>query len=423
MSKASGAAGAAGAMRRRPPCRDFGRDPRSRELAARIIRRSAEMAVLEGEQLADIAELDRAEGWRGDGAISMATWVTQQCGVGASTARQWVRTGARLASLPELNAGLASGSLSLDLVAPLAEVATPESDAALAAEAEHLSVQQARELVVWQKAVREAEAQRVMGKAWSAARDYEHRTLHFNDEKCTMWAAFTKDDYPEAKSALMAAMGWDEKTGSFGLEDGAKADPLGYTSLDQRMYDSLMNLFRTDAGGGGGGGGGGKSSRPRVVVHAPLELLVGAGAGGGVAEIQGVGPISAEVARRLSCDASITFSVEGKDGSILNQGRVSKEPSTAQRIEIARRDKGCRFPGCSFTESTHVHHVQHWTKGGPTNMDNLITLCGRHHRAVHELGWNMEGNANALMNFTSPTGQSVRSVPSPTWRRQVPMRR
>jgi hypothetical protein len=259
----------------------------------------------------------------------------------------------------------------------------------------------------------------MLGAAWSAARDYEHRTLRYNDDQCTMWAAFTKDDYAEAKLALMAAMGWDEKSGSLGLEGfRGGADALGYVSLDQRLYDSLMDVFRV----GGGGKAGAKASRPRMVIHAPLELLVGA-PNGGVAEIQGVGPIATEVARRLSCDASITFSVERKDGSILDQGRVTRDPTTAQRIEIARRDKGCRFPGCSFKEFTHVHHVRHWTNGGETNMDNLITLCGRHHRAVHELGWKMAGNADAKMTFTSPTGQGTSSVPSPTWRRQVPMRR
>jgi hypothetical protein len=389
----------------------------------RIVERSRSMAMLNAEQVSDIAELDRLEGWRGDGAVSMASWVTQRCGVGGPTARQWVRTGSHLESLPKLAAGLASGALSLDLVAPLAEVATPETDAALAAEAKHLSVQQARELVEWHKAVREAEQAAAAAAAGrdSGARDYDHRTLRFNDERCTIWAAFTKDDYADAKSALMAAMGWDEATGSLGLEGAGRsrglADPMGYVPLDQRLYDALVDLLRV----GSGGMGDRTASRPRMVVHAPLELLLGSGSGGGgVAEIQGVGPISAEVARRLACDASISFSVERKDGSILDQGRARREPTTAQRIEIARRDKGCRFPCCTFGEFTHVHHVRHWADGGQTNQDNLITLCGRHHRAVHELGWKMEGTADGVMTFTSPTGHHMKSVPSPTWRRPVP---
>jgi hypothetical protein len=128
------------------------------------------------------------------------------------------------------------------------------------------------------------------------------------------------------------------------------------------------------------------------------------------------------VARRLACDADITFSVERENGSILDQGRARREPTAAQRIEIARRDNGCRFGKCPFKEFTHVHHVVHWVKGGETNLDNLITLCGRHHRAVHELGWKMDGDANSIMKFTSPHGQVMTSAPSPNWR-DVPMRR
>ena len=61
-------------------------------------------------------------------------------------------------------------------------------------------------------------------------------------------------------------------------------------------------------------------------------------------------------------------------GSILDQGRARRDPTTAQRIEIARRDKGCRVPGCPYCEFTDVHHMRHWTKGGLTNLDNLNHL-------------------------------------------------
>jgi hypothetical protein len=159
-----------------------------------------------------------------------------------------------------------------------------------------------------------------------------------------------------------------------------------------------------------------------VLVHAPLELLLGCvggeGSGFGVAEIAGVGPIQAEVARRLVCDASVVLSVEARDGSILDQGRARRDPTVAQRIEIERRDKGCRFPGCTFTEFTDVHHIVHWTKGGETNLDNLVTLCDRHHKAVHELGWSIRGDPDDVLSFTSPHGREMKSVPSPTWRRR-----
>ena len=88
-----------------------------------------------------------------------------------------------------------------------------------------------------------------------------------------------------------------------------------------------------------------------MVVHADLGFLTGSHPDGG-AELAGVGPISTEVARRLACDAKVVFSVEHGDGSILDQKRVRRSPTMAQRIEIARRDKGCRFASCSFVDFT-----------------------------------------------------------------------
>jgi hypothetical protein len=165
----------------------------------------------------------------------------------------------------------------------------------------------------------------------------------------------------------------------------------------------------------------GAAVRPRVVVHAPLELLIGC-SNESVAEVAGVGPVPVEVVRRLACDANVDLAVEDAKGSILNQGRVRRDPTPVQRVEIDRRDKGCRFPGCTYTEFTNVHHIRHWALGGLTDLNNLVTLCGRHHRAVHELGWSLAGDADALLTFTSPHGRSMQSVPSPTWRRSSAVR-
>ena len=193
--------------------------------------RAGRISALLREQLADIAEFDRVEGWRGDGAISMISWVTAQCGVSTSTARQWVRSGANLQSLPCLAEGLASGELSLDLVEPLAEVASPASDAALRESSVHWSVRQARELVAWHRAEAESEVDAVGGPEGvdadggdrSAVRDYDHRTLRFNDTRRTVWVAFTKDDYALAKSALVGRVTADAHASrsastSFGID-------------------------------------------------------------------------------------------------------------------------------------------------------------------------------------------------------------
>jgi predicted restriction endonuclease len=52
------------------------------------------------------------------------------------------------------------------------------------------------------------------------------------------------------------------------------------------------------------------------------------------------------------------------------------------------RDKGCRFPGCDRPPHwTDGHHIKHSADGGRTEVANLLSMCRRHHRFVHEKGW------------------------------------
>ena len=250
-------------MRRRPPCRDSGADPRSHELAERIAARGRELSAVQRALFADIAEFDRSEAWRGDGAVSMVAWLTERCQVSGMTARVWVRAATQLESLPHLAAALADGTLSLDAVGPLADVATPETDSQLAAASMHWSVKQARELAASHRGATDA----------AAARRFEHRSLRFNDAKATIWMAFTQDDYAVAKAALIARVSWagsqssgnsgssgssgssgqfkgqfeSSSSGSSGPDGGANVgeeDPLGYVTFDQRLYDGFMQMCR-----------------------------------------------------------------------------------------------------------------------------------------------------------------------------------
>ena len=176
------------------------------------------------------------------------------------------------------------------------------------------------------------------------------------------------------------------------------------------MADALVAVCKGDADGRTAGRrardrpgpAGMRRNRPTVVVHADMSFLAG---GEGGAELDVLGPVSREVARRLACDAKVLVSADGPDGQSLNLGRTRRDPSDAQRIEIRRRDKGCRFPGCTHTEFTDVHHVRHWVDGGPTDLDNLVELCDQHHRCVHEMGWKISGDANVELTFQSPTGR------------------
>ena len=70
----------------------------------------------------------------------------------------------------------------------------------------------------------------------------------------------------------------------------------------------------------------------------------------------------------------------------------------------------CGFPGCSATSWLHAHHIVHWSNGGPTNLNNLVSLCSFHHHLVHEGGWQVEIEAGSAM-WTDPNGEPAGVTP------------
>ncbi len=71
------------------------------------------------------------------------------------------------------------------------------------------------------------------------------------------------------------------------------------------------------------------------------------------------------------------------------------------------------LPGCGRTRWVHVHHVVHWADGGPTDLDNLVTLCPAHHKLVHEQGWRIRGSPGERLVFVSPYGPTLGTGPPP----------
>jgi len=109
--------------------------------------------------------------------------------------------------------------------------------------------------------------------------------------------------------------------------------------------------------------------------------------GAGTAELDHVGPIGPQTARRVACDASVQRVVMAGRSEPLDVGRRTPVVSPALRRAVIMRDRRCRFPGCDRPHTwCDAHHVVHWADGGPTALPNLVLLCRRHHRMVHRPG-------------------------------------
>jgi hypothetical protein len=191
------------------------------------------------------------------------------------------------------------------------------------------------------------------------------------------------------------------------VRSGSGSDPRTPT---QRRADSLAEICRhwlssQDRPTVGG-------ERPHVVVTMDLESLLGrsggkarTGSGGSDlrTELADTGPITADTARRIACDAEITRVITGPGSEPLELGRKTKVVPPGLRRALWVRDRGCRFPGCGRPPGwCDAHHVRHWADGGETSLENLVLLCRPHHRAIHR-GFGVRMVDGSPM-FTRPDG-------------------
>jgi len=103
------------------------------------------------------------------------------------------------------------------------------------------------------------------------------------------------------------------------------------------------------------------------------------------------------------------------DGKPLSVGRRRRTVPTSIRRALKARDGRCRFPGCEARRWVDAHHVHHWAQGGETSLENLILLCRRHHRLVHEGGYRVSLSAGGEPAFRDRWGTPIPRVPaSPT---------
>jgi len=94
--------------------------------------------------------------------------------------------------------------------------------------------------------------------------------------------------------------------------------------------------------------------------------------------------LSATSLEFLLCDCTFSRIIMNGQSEILDVGRATDIATPAQWKALIARDRHCQHPGCKRPPSDcQAHHIQHWTHGGPTNLENLQLLCWHHHRQHH----------------------------------------
>jgi hypothetical protein len=181
--------------------------------------------------------------------------------------------------------------------------------------------------------------------------------------------------------------------------NGSDADPADTRSPGERRVDAVMEICRLACAYGQLPDNGG--DRPQVIVTIDYDNLrqqVGVGT------FDDGGHLSPAAARRLACDAGIIPAVLGTASQPLDVGRQSRLVTGPLRRALVLRDRGCAFPGCDRPPRwCDAHHVLHWSNGGPTELSNLVLLCGYHHRLIHHSDWQVRINPqDGLPEFIPP---------------------
>jgi hypothetical protein len=372
-------------------------------LGDEIAELSAHLEAATARLLDLIREFDARGGWN-VGFRSCAAWLGWRVGLDLGAARERVRVARALGTLPLLGQALARGELSYAKVRALTRVATPETETQLLAVGKAGTAAHVERIVRgWRRMDRKAEAR-------EAARQHASRALHvYQDEDGTV--VLRGRLAPEVGALLVQALAAARDKM---YQQARVNDPEGdLPTMAQQQADALALLAETALHHGIDPGAPGE--RYQVMVHVDAPVLADPDQPGQSVLEDGV-HVSAETSRRLACDASRVVMRHARDGRVVEVAARTRTIPPALRRALHHRDRGCRFPGCGLPFG-QGHHVRHWAQGGPTTLSNLALLCCRHHRAVHEEGYQCERQSDGALRFRRPDGQVLPEVPPPS---QVP---
>ena len=338
--------------------------------------------------LATLAELDRRRVWERDGNRDIGHWIAGRYGVSATVGARWVAAAHALEVLPRLSGALESGELCLDKIVQLARFVSRDDESKWIAWAKRVTVTTVRHRADVMTRPRED----------TAAPDDRQRSL-------TFW--YSEDGrLLELYGLLPADQGAAVVKAIDRVADGIARSPADLNppvhdpdevTIDQRRADALVLLAsqtlvaESDAG------------RATVVVQAELSALLGDGSG---ASVDRGGVITSTALRKLTCDPRLQTVVSDGERGVIGIGRASRVVPAWLLRQLRQRDGGCTFPGCGSKRYVHAHHIKHWIEGGATDLDNLVLVCGFHHKLVHEHGWRVSLSPAQIAVWRRPGGHA-----------------
>ena len=418
-------------------------------LEARICALAGHLTAATCQFLQLVADYDERAGWEASEMPSCAAWLAWKCQLAPGTAREQVRVARALGKLPVITAEFAAGRLSYAKVRALTRIAAPETETELV---EFATPMTAGQLERFARAHRQVSRGEQDGRP--ACRE-PRLTWRQDSTGIAITAHLPHADGAVVLQAMRAWLGDLDHPHDPGPHD-LRHDDLGSdaTRAERLAAQDERDGIDWDAGhapcqkektpaadlaaamvavcGEYLSGRAASADNPdsyQVIIHAGTGTITGApepapGTRGVSAEtpllafpethpaypwrshVEDGGPVDPATLQMIACNTTISTMLHDAGGNLLNAGRRTRKPTAALRRAVRERDRyRCRFPGCQ-SRRTDLHHIRFWANGGETKLQNLICLCKRHHRILHDTGIIIAATAGAF-TFYRPDGTPI----------------
>jgi len=405
-------------------------------LEAQLCELAGHLAAATCRFLVLLGDFDARRGWADWEMSSCAAWLSWKCQMSSGTAREHVRVARALRDLPVIRAEFGAGRLSYAKVRALTRIATPATEAGLAEMAGPMTANQLERFARAHRQVSsadDADARVRRRLAWRVEDDgslsgtFRLPPLQGAVLLTALRAAASDLEHPHPSNA---EHGPATPEPSVSAETWATGQPQPPTSTS--LADALLVIAEAFLAGKVAA-----ADDPevyQVIVHVGTDAIAPvsppAGAGDVSAETPPAAParpgdpadparchvedgpaISVTTAQMIACSASWSWMLHDSAGKLLDLGRRRRRPNTALRRAARERDTcRCRFPGCE-SRRVDLHHIQYWSHGGHTTLDNLVSLCKYHHMLVHERGYLIAAARDGTFAFCRPDGTAIPASP------------
>ena len=334
-------------------------------LEGAIIRAATALHSTRYRLIKALAEYDRTGAWAFSGSHTCAHWAADRLGVHVGTAREWLRIGHALESLPVVDGALGEGSLSYCAVRSLTRVVVdhPDHEEELVELAQRTAPRDLSGALAGWALEHDSDEDR---------RRRERRDTYFSARVAPDGMGSIRVRLPAiAMGRVQAAV--DAKVMQSDHRDSEDRHP----SLGFQRAMALIELVagrgeegeETDSGIAGSTPG---SVLTEVILHVRSDGC-SMHDGTPIAESQVASMVDRAFLRALIHDAA---------DRPVNASTRRRHPTVRQKRVVDERDRRC--VDCGSTELLQYDHVPEYSLTGRTHTDELFLRCPRCHRRRHE---------------------------------------